>query len=110
MKDTRANRRWAKRLSLKVWEILANDPSCNSKCELPNGLRQEIKNLKGKCSLCELYEDLKSKCKGCPLGGKNYCYTYGSDYNSWLYRYGASKFYARRIFNKINKWNTEDCK
>jgi hypothetical protein len=55
-------------LSLEVWRYLAAHPEITDKHDLPKKLFGKIKNMEGKCPLCEYnFREGKEKCYTCPL-------------------------------------------
>jgi hypothetical protein len=74
----------AKELSLEVWRYLAEHPEIGCKSELPNYIWREIRNLTGRCPLCELFYGSKNgPCNGCPLDAQN-CMKDDSPFDRWL--------------------------
>ena len=95
-------KKWAKELSLKVWEYLMDHPNIKSKTYLRNDIFFEIMYLKSLCPLCEIL-----KCGICPL--KN-CASDESYFQKWFCAESSEERakYACLIVEKIKAWDIYD--
>ena len=96
-------KRWAKKLSLKIWSWLADHPEVRDKEQLPKKLYNKIIEIEARCPLCELYLD--TDCIDCPLfdDGEN-CLPDDSLYMKWVDG-DSDQNYAAKIRDKIKNWD-----
>ena len=103
-------KKWAKKLSLEVWEYFRDHPEISGKEYLP--FYESISNCINSCPLCDLFW-LNDNCAGCPLD----CLTkegisniYYSHYNKWLISKTPKTRakYAGLIVDKIKAWDIDN--
>lgn len=81
----------AKRITLEVWQYLADDPSIDSKLDHRVPHVNELKEMRNNCPLCQLFLvqglDRLWRCNGCPLAGDGGSFGFGcvedSPYGRW---------------------------
>jgi len=101
----------AKKLSLEVWRYLAEHPEpCTSHTystlNLPIHLYKQIKSLRNRCPLCELFFESGCVCVRCPL---KRCDNDVSSYHLWSNGNMAERMEAvRRIVSAIEAWEPEE--
>ena len=107
--------RWAKWLSLEVWSYLHYN-NIWYKDKLPVRLWTQIRNLRGRCPLCELFLTYDSgTCIRCPI--QPHCIEYDtnlkctrengtSNYFKWSHAVTPrdKAKYSLAIINEINRW------
>jgi hypothetical protein len=97
-------------LSIEVWEYLYTHSEIKFKEALPKKLYNEIKDMTGRCPLCDYYtvtEVYPDYCINCPLG---YCLEMGSPYKKWFHS-TTKKLrakYAGRIVDILCQWKKDN--
>jgi hypothetical protein len=97
----------AKKLCLEVWRYLAEHPETAHKEDLPEALYRKIKDLRGRCPLCEV---CFLACCACPLGGRDYsCLSSGQPYSRWdrSRTPGTRRKAAEEIVQRVEAWEVE---
>ena len=105
-------KKWAKELSLEIWEYLRDYPEINRKEALPIKLYRKIMYLVGECPMCEYFARVKynthlnKPCKFCPLKSCKENTLYQKWYSSKSSIDRAK--YAGQIVDKIKAWDIDN--
>lgn len=94
-------KKYAKKLSLEVWEYLRDHPEIKCKRDLPSRLYKKIELLSCNCPLCELF--IEDDCMNCPL---EECFSGASFFDKWgrSTRKSNRARHASKIVEKIKAW------
>jgi len=102
-------KKWAKKLSLEVWEYLRDHPEIDKKEDLP--FYEKIINITNECPLCHMFWH-NDYCKGCPLECLNDDEQLSSSslYYQWHKAHcGDDRAkYAGLIYDKIAAWDIDN--
>jgi len=108
-------KKWAKELSLEVWEYLRDYPEITRKEALPKKLYDKIKYLRRECPLCEYLTSViyntclplnNRPCKFCPLESCNENTLYQKWYSSKTKE--SRSIYSGLIVDKIRAWDIDN--
>ena len=102
----------AKDLTIEVWTYLRDNPEIDRKINLPIELILKIKDLEGRCPLCEVFkqDDGFPCCSKCPLREPEICTVKGSFYYAWstCSGYNGRQKYAGLIVDAVKAWEVGD--